>query len=212
MRVTLEWTPESRTWLETMPSRMDAAMRKGAERGAMTAARSGRVVARLTMARFESWARNDLHVARGSWNSDGTLFETFIGFVGDRTLVGDPDTHKYPAPFSYPAAKHTPGAEPHKVWLFSASGVMSEHRRKLIRWLKLHGTGYDWGLLPDAPEKELWNKSQPEGFPPPFVKVDPSSSATDYFDRLIANDGDPMATWLIDRFWPFVKRAWEAVA
>ena len=211
MRLKFAWTPESRRWLETMPQRMDAALHRGIERGAEIAVTRGAAAAESWMPKFEGWAANDLCQGRGWWGNDGTLFETFIVFIGDRTSLSDTDTIRHPAPFHYPSAKHTPGADPHKVWLFSGSGEVTAHRRKLIRWLKLYGPDkWDWSLLPDAPTKELWNKKREPGFPPPFTYVDPGRSAEPYFDKLIANDGDPLAGWLIDGFWPFVKRAWEA--
>lgn len=187
-------------------------MREGIERGSRIAAARGRIAAGMAMPRFEGWAGEDMRATRGVWRDNGNLFETFIRFIGDRTWVSDADTVDAPAPFHYPWAKHTPGARPHRVWLFSKSGAVTEHRRKLIRWLKLHGEKYDWSLLPDAPEKELWNKKHEPGFPPPFIEVAPAKSATPYLDDIIARGGDPLATWLIDSFWPVVKRAWERSA
>ena len=209
MQIKLEWEPESLRWLETMPTRMTAAVREGIERGTNLAMKRARIKAGLDIPRFEGWAAEDMHAAPGTWGGNGNLFEAFLSFISDRTMVSEVDTIKHPAPFSYPWAKHTPGAGSHRVWLFSARGPMTEQRKKLIRWLKLHGTGYDWSLLPEEPTKELWNKYHKEGFPPPYTEVTPSSSATPYFDDLIANGGDPLATWVIDGFWPPVKRAWE---
>ena len=110
MRIVFDWAPESRKWLETMPAHMDAAMRNGVERGSEYAARRGQITAARQMPKFEGWAAGDLRPSRGSWDADGNLFETFIGFIGDRTLVSETDTVDAPAPFHYPWAKHTPGA------------------------------------------------------------------------------------------------------
>ena len=211
MRVEFNWEPESLRWLETMPDRMTAAMRGGVKHGVTTALQRARVQAGLDMPRFEGWAGDDLRALPGAWAVGNDLFKAFLTFVGPRTMVSEVDTVSAPAPFSYPRAKHTPGAEPHRVWLYSASGAVTEHRKKLIRWLKLHGTGANWSLLPDAPTKELWNKHHKDGFPPPFVDVNPRATATPYFDDLIRDGGDPLATWVVDGFWPQVKRAWEAV-
>jgi len=137
-----------------------------------------------------------------------------MGFT-DATIMPSYESKNGPSPFSIPMGKHKPGARPHGVMLyFPGTKGSTPGRAKLVRWLKQHGNAM-YQSLPDAPTKEdvdEWQQRVETATgvkPPPFVEVDPSQSATDFLWWLIEQDGDPLASVLVDNVMRAVKRVWE---
>ncbi len=67
---------------------------------------------------------------------ESSVFHHSVWWLGEsgNLAIGSEDTHKHPAPFSYPLAKHD-GAQGHRVWLYATD---SAARKKLRRWVREH--------------------------------------------------------------------------
>ena len=212
MELSFKWDTASQLWIDTLPARLDDALKTGMVR----AIKSGMAVAlgssrfRASGFKFEGDIARDLGLF-GLKVKDGTV-EMSLGFIGGKVIVDASDVLTAPTPFNYGWAKEaSEPAKAHTVWLYNPrTGKSTRSRAKLVRWLKQQGG--IWGMLPDAPTKETWNKKgNAENFPPPFVKVDPSKSATDFITGLIADDGDPLATWILESpaLDAALRAAWE---
>lgn len=109
---------------------------------------------------------NDLCVIQLSTNDPFKQY-AWIGESG-RLGIGDEDTRKHPAPFSYSLAKHD-GAEYHYVSLYATD---SRSRRNLRQWARQK-------INPNIPEtKEEAEDMRSMGMDIPlWLEVDPSKSA-----------------------------------
>lgn len=210
----IRWDDASKVWIDTIPERLTTSLRNGLIRairsGLAEALRSAR--AGMRPFRFEGDAEDALNTL--SIRVERDSIKAGIGFTKSSVIVDSDDVVTAPQPFNYAWAKESAyGADAHRVWLYNPrTGGSTPNRAKLVRWLKAHGG--NWDKLPDAPTKETWNDKRREDtdFPPPFVDVDPNKSATDYLTSLIENDGDPLATMILDNpaLDEAIRSGWES--
>ena len=207
MRLTFRWDEASLAWIDGLTTRMVQAFRTGGAVAMSSAGQRAVASARGKMPVFEGDAQRSLAYSRMMQGGGAVLV---IGFQdGTNWVPGEEGVGWRHAPYHYPWGKErsqlNEPAEKHKVWLFNpATGQSTANRRKLVRWLKAQGAD-----LPDAPTAEHWNKSDRPDMPP-YVWVDPGETASDYLGHLIAQNGDPLVSWIVEGLIAPIRGAWEA--
>lgn len=200
-----EWASASAAWIDAMPKLMHDAVRKFAMIAMREALKTGRDLARGEVMVFDGGLRDAIQYAKPELHSgevSGAIY------VDNSTLVEDIDVGpKSHPPYNYGSAKHSPGHGEHIVYLYNPkTGKSTKSREKLVRWLKANKGGR-YIDMPDAPDKEYFNKTKGAG--PPFVTVDPSKTAKPYLSFLVANNGNPLAGMIADRFFAGVRAEWS---
>jgi hypothetical protein len=207
----IEWEPVSLQWLETLPQRFQAAVAAGAQEACRDGLHHGLRHAQATIPVFEGWARDALGIFGGRMrlNADGGMVSGSIGFVGNKVIVDPTDVLSASTPFNYGWAKEKEhAAGPHQVWLYNPrTGQSTANRAKLVRWLKRQGGA--WAALPDAPTRETWNKQSGEGFPPPWVHVDPGKTATPYLSDITGPLAQPILSAMVGQLWTHIEGVWR---
>jgi hypothetical protein len=210
MELSFKWDDASSAWIDTLPQRLNNSLRSGAVQAIKSGLAEALRLARSSIPTFEYDAVRALGLFGLSEQPESVRMS--LGFVRDSVYVDESDVwDKAQSPYNYAWAKESSdAAKPHRVWLYNPStGGSTKNRAKLVRWLK--SKGGKWDQLPDAPTKETWNAKRDESFPPPYVDVDPSKTATDYITKLIADSGDPLASLILDNpaLDEALRRAWE---
>lgn len=209
------WSRESEEWVRKLPKFADLLFPHLAAAVNKTM-RWGIREARPDVPVFEGDLQEDLQFVFGPRRM-GNYKLRVLGIVGftDATVQPEMESGKGPKPFAVARGKHEPGAAgEHGVFLYHpGSGSSTKGRAKLVRWMQ-ENAGYPYTELPDSPDKEDVQKWQQDvenetgTKPRPFVVVDPSLSATDFLWQLIAQDGDPMVSVLVDNVYRAVGRIW----
>ena len=106
-----------------------------------------------------------------------TSVTRFVGPDLSKTQVPDEDLGpKSRSPYSYAFARHFPGHDFHRVYLYATT---SRARKKLQRWV-----GDKWRIYV-PPTVQEFRKMNPDVSP--FIEVDPSRTATDYVTGVLSD-------------------------
>ena len=208
----LGWSAESKDWIKTIPQRLYVGLHESGKVGVNDAADKIIARAKENVPHFEGWLRDAIKSHSEVDNIGGAMeYSLSVGLTGNAHMVDESDVwDDSTRPFSYGAAKHTPAAKKHRVWLFNPdTGGTTKNRQKLVRYLK--SKGGIWSDLPAAPTKEYWeNTKGKKNVPPPFVNVTPSKSATDYLaSSFDLSHGGWVAAIVFKNVYPRVKRVWR---
>lgn len=211
----IEWSPESRAWLQDLPNNLRRWCRDSFQSAVDIELDVVVVTARQEAARmtFEgdlvgSINRTSFVIGRGMRGGPAVIARGMVSLSPDATIVDASDVLHALTPFSYGWAKHAPGAGEHRVMLYNPrTGGSTKNRQKLVRYLKSKGP--NWDQLPAAPTKETWEGPGAKDLPPPFVTVHPHLTATNYLLGQVDAGGDPLLSLIVERAYDALAAQWS---
>lgn len=212
----IKWDKDSERWIDGLEDRFGDALITGLSLAFKSGMSWAYKTSRSNVPVFESWAKDSLHLF--GFKSDRNSVRMSLGFTSSRIFVDDSDVVADLHPFNYAWTKESSeNTESHIVCLYNPrTGGSTKNRKKLVRWMKQHGTGKpDWSKLPTAPTAEFWNKKRTKderlNFPPPFVRVSPEKTATDFITGLYKDHGDPLMRKILEdrQLTDAITVAWE---
>lgn len=199
----LEWDEPSALWLRDLP-RFAESLVSGMVVAVDDTLRHALQEALPVVPVFERDLRDDLNYTMFPRPSGAGKVAGAIGFSGN-TLIDEIENNGEATQGQFSVARGMDtGIRPHEVYLYNwKTGKTTDARAKLIRYLKKKNASV-YGDMPERPDKEWFQKRG--NYPLRKVLVIPFHA--NFLDQLIWQNGDPLASFLVERVYEAVGRQW----
>ena len=208
MKIVARWDRDSEQWIDRLKSFVDLLV--PGVRGACDRVAAHTVTqARANMPYFEGGLKNDFRVleSKGRTGKGLVLGKFSVGFTNSTVMDAIESLDSNSKPFAVGLGKHH-GADAHRVMLYNPRTKGSTPgRAKLIRYLK-SVNAEKYGSLPDNADKEDVDKWR-RGHGRPWVWVNPRTTSTTFLWDLMADEGDPLLTELVELVWNQMAMVWS---